>query len=175
MALTNKQEHFARLIALDGLSQHDAYLHAYNVSPDTSPDTINENASHLASSTNVAPRIQELKASLQVEALASAASLVRELLTVGNVQVPAGHVRAADKVAALDKVAKILGLYKDTEDARSARPPVITNITVILNRGDEKRAENLPGRVVEAASGGPKVGQGVEEDGEETPQLRENS
>ena len=166
MTLTAKQEAFAKAIALDGLTHSDAYRRSYDVSPDSLPSTTWSEANALATENHhVATRIAELKASLVAEAVTDAASLVRELLTVGNVAIDSRNVRAADKVAALDKVAKILGLYKDTEDARSARPPVITNITVILNRGDEKRAENLPGRVVEAASGGPKVGQGVEEDG----------
>ena len=169
MPLTAKQEHFARLIALGGLSQHDAYLQAYNVRPGTDPATINDNGYTLAHHTDIAPRIAELKASLVDEAVTDAASLVKELLTVGNVQVPASHVRAADKVAALDKVAKILGLYKDTEDARSSRPPVITNITVILSRGAGKEVVDLPGRVVEAASGEPEVGPGMEE-GLEAPE-----
>ena len=86
--------------------------------------------------TNVSPRIQSLKASLQAESLASAASLVRELLTVGNVQIPASQVRAADKVAALDKVAKILGLYKE-QDAGARAPAVITQVVVVLSGGEQ--------------------------------------
>ena len=58
MALTNKQEKFARLIALDGLNQSDAYRQAYDVGPDTSPATIADNGYTLAHHTDIAPRIQ---------------------------------------------------------------------------------------------------------------------
>lgn len=157
MPLTNKQEHFARLIALEGLNQSEAYRQAYDTS-NYLPSTVTEDASRLAANSNVLARIQELKASLQAEAVTNATSLVRELLTVGNVKVPAEHVRAADKVAALDKVAKILGLYKDNDEIRQ-RPVAITQITVILDHGDTARA-----RVVEAATDGPEVVPGMEEE-----------
>lgn len=58
--LTAKQEKFARLIALEGYTQHDAYLAAYDVES-TLPETINPAASKLANDANVGTRIAELR------------------------------------------------------------------------------------------------------------------
>ena len=147
MPLTPKQEKFSQLVALHGLSQHDAYLQAYDVAPDTSPDTINENASHLAANTNVAPRIQALKASLQAEVVTDAAKILKELDKAGS-GVATGPLRWADKVAALDKMAKLLGLYRDGEDERPRA--VITNITVVLDHGGKlESARVVEGEVVD--------------------------
>ena len=143
--VTLQQEAFSKAIALGHLHQNDAYRSAYDVSSDTLASTVNEEASRLVHNPNVAARIQQLKASLQAEALVSAADLVRELLEVGTVKVPAGQVRASDKVAALDKVAKILGLYKDT-DERDTRPEPITQVTIILTQGGKQVEES---RIVE--------------------------
>ena len=148
--LTAKQEAFARAIALEGLNQSDAYRLAYNLAPDSLPDSTWQGASHLAADVKVRARIAELKASLQAESVADAASLVRELLTVGNVQVDPRSVRAADKVAALDKVAKILGLYRDPDSADTAPRAVITNITVVLDhRGSSSASAAAAKPVIE--------------------------
>jgi len=45
-----------------------------------------------------------------------------------------GDVRPADKVAALDKMSNILGLYRDDRVDRDQRP-VVTHFTVVLNHG----------------------------------------
>ena len=155
--LTPQQDHFAHLLALGQLPQNDAYTQAYNVAPDTLQDTINENASRLAHNSNVVARIQQLKASLEAETMASAASIVRELLTVGNVKVLASEVRASDKVAALDKVAKILGLYKET-DSQLQRPAAITQVTVVLHQaGVAPRVVEMPVSVPKPALEGDEV------------------
>ena len=58
--LTDKQERFAQCIALEGMSQSDAYRTAYCT--DNSQDsTIWENASRLANDNKVQARIKELK------------------------------------------------------------------------------------------------------------------
>ena len=46
-----------------------------------------------------------------------------------------GDVRPSDKVAALDKMAKILGLYRDPEKDRDAQAVQITKVTVVLDQG----------------------------------------
>ena len=141
--LTAKQERFARLVALEGLNQSEAYRQAYNVSPDTLADTVCENASHLASNTNVAPRIQELKASLVAAAVTDAAKILTELAKAGHGDA-AGPLRWSDKVAALDKMAKILGLYKEA-DSQLQRPAAITQVTVVLHQaGAAPRVVDMP-------------------------------
>ena len=51
-----------------------------------------------------------------------------------------GDVRPADKVAALDKMAKVLGLYRDDRSDRDQRP-VVTNVNVVLNHADQGRGQ----------------------------------
>ena len=146
MALTNKQEMFARLIALHGLNQSDAYRLAYNVASDTLATTTWDDASTLAHHPEVLPRIQQLKASLQAEVVTDAAKILKELDKAGS-GVATGPLRWADKVAALDKMAKLLGLYRDGEDERPRA--VITNITVVLDHGGKLESA----RVVEGEKG----------------------
>ena len=59
--LTAKEDHFCRLIALEGFTQHKAYLTAYDVSPDTKPTSITEQASLLANIPHISSTIQELR------------------------------------------------------------------------------------------------------------------
>ena len=151
--LTSRQEKFAQLIALKGLSQAEAYRQAYNAH-NQSPETIYPDASVLANhNPKVIARIAELKASLTSEAVTTAADLVKELKQVGFATVAARDIRPADKVAAIDKIAKILGLYRDVEDERPRA--VITNITVILDHGDSRPVaiSVQPARVVEGEKG----------------------
>ena len=142
MALTAKQEAFAQAVAA-GATQSDAYRQAYNVSPDTNPDTVCENASHLASNTNVAPRIQELKAALQkniaerqvwtLDRIVTAAEEHRQLALQGG---PKG-VPAAN--GALELIGRATGLL--TERTRDAPPVAITRVVVVLNRGGGRQPE----------------------------------
>jgi hypothetical protein len=62
MALTAKEERFATLVALEGYTQHDAYLEAYDVLPDTKASSINEQAYVLSKTLHISSRIAELRA-----------------------------------------------------------------------------------------------------------------
>ena len=150
--LTQQQEAFAHAIALNGLNQADAYRQTYH--PDNSlPDTIIENASRLAHDSNVLARIQQLKASLHAEAVTDAAKIVAELAKAGHGDA-SGPLRWADKVAALDKMAKILGLYKEQDGGRERQAPV-TQVTVVLDYGPGHRGEvtETAYKVLEVAPG----------------------
>lgn len=57
--LTVQQEKFAQCIALNGMSQYDAYRTAYNTS--ATKKTINSRASELVRKSNIAARIDELR------------------------------------------------------------------------------------------------------------------
>ena len=145
--LTPQQEAFAQAVA-SGLSQSAASAKAYNWSPDTQRSTITEAASRLSADSNVAARIVGLRASLQAAAVTDAAKILTELAKAGHAEAY-GPLRWSDKVSALDKMAKILGLYKEQDDGR-ARPVAITQVTVILDRGDRARVveqapEKAPG------------------------------
>jgi hypothetical protein len=99
MKLTPKQDLFARLIALDGVNQSDAYRRAYDAG-----------ARHAG--------------------LVDVKDLVTKLQEIAGA-VTETPIRASDQIAALDKLAKLGGLYRDT--SRDAPPAPITQITVILN------------------------------------------
>jgi hypothetical protein len=59
--ITPKQENFAIHYALTG-NATEAYRKAYNSKPSTKPETIHSNASQLLNNTQVAQRIEELRA-----------------------------------------------------------------------------------------------------------------
>ena len=146
--LTSREEAFARLIALEGLGQSAAYRQTHNVSPDSKPETTWVNASHLA--TKVQPRIAELRGAVQAQSVASRERIVEELAKVGYAERATGPVRDADKTAALKEIGRITGLY--TEQPKDQRPITLTKVTVVLDRGDAGKTEEvrvLKPRVVE--------------------------
>ena len=65
--------------------------------------------------------------------MVTADDVLQELKQIGFAAVK-GDVRPADKIAALDKMSKILGLYRDDQGDRDQRP-VVTQVTVVLNHG----------------------------------------
>ncbi|HAI99299.1 MAG TPA: hypothetical protein DCL97_01390, partial [Dehalococcoidia bacterium] len=46
-----------------------------------------------------------------------------------------GDVRPSDEIAALDEMAKILGLYRDDDKNRDTDSVPISKVTVVLDRG----------------------------------------
>jgi len=98
------------------------------------PATVWSEASRLVANPKVAARIAELLAAYQERALCSAEEIIQELKQVGMATVTS-DVRPSDKVAALDKMAKILGLYRDPEKDRDAQAVQITKVTVVLDQG----------------------------------------
>lgn len=91
--LTAKQEAFAQAIA-DGMSQADAYRHAYRAGG-MKPAAIYVNASKLAADTKVSLRVAELRESLSKKALWTREKAVQALIaeTQGD--------KAADRISAL--------------------------------------------------------------------------
>ena len=86
----------------------------------------------------MAAMVAELQAGTRHESLVNANDLVKKLLEIADapMQKP---VRASDKIAAIDKMAKIGGLYRDSrKDPESVR---ITQVTVVLNHnsGETRR------------------------------------
>jgi len=68
MSLTPKQEHFAQCVA-KGMTQADAYRTAYNVSPDTKNETIQDSAYKVMLNPDVSHRVAELKDQISAKAL----------------------------------------------------------------------------------------------------------
>ena len=115
-------------------TQADAYRQAYNVDAETSNSTINDNFYSLARRTDIAPRIAERRAPMQERALCSAEGINQELKQVRMATVT-GDVRPSDEIAALDEMAKILGLYRDDDKNRDTDSVPISKVTVVLDRG----------------------------------------
>ena len=145
--LTPKQEAFAQAVALQGMNQSDAYRASYNVSPDSLPSTTWEAASIVAADSKVSARITQLRATLMKQVVADATTILEKLKAIGFAAPDSSRIRPADQVAALDKMAKILGLYRDAEGDRHERP-AITHVTVVLSHGGD-RSERVEERVVE--------------------------
>ena len=151
--LTAKEERFAQLIALEGFNQSAAYRQAYDCSPDSKPSTIHENASHLA--TKVAPRIAELRDAIQSQSIATRERIIEELAKVAFAERQEGPVRDADKTAALDKIAKVSGLYREVPKDPNVHPINIREVVVILSHGKTETfpvEDHRPQNVVEGES-----------------------
>lgn len=97
MALTSKQEAFCQCVA-NGMTQSDAYRSAYDVSPDTKPESVHEQASALLADLKVASRVKELRDLLVMADLWSREQSVKALkgIAEGN-ESKAGEVTAAVK------------------------------------------------------------------------------
>lgn len=113
--LTHQQEHFAQLVA-SGLNQSDAYRQAYNVSPDTLPETTHQAASILASHSNVAPRIQQLRATIEAATVAKIAwdnaKLTKEADRHRELALSGGWRGVSAANGALEIIGKVTGLLR---------------------------------------------------------------
>ena len=125
MPLTHKQEHFAQLVA-SGLTQSDAYKQAYDVSPDTLPGTVVQDASHLAAHPNVSPRIQELRqAALAKMTSAQAWNLDRMVSEAEtNLDLSRTHKQLGSANGALEIIGRATGILSDKQQGS---PPVQVN------------------------------------------------
>lgn len=79
MKLTAKQEAFAQAIA-SGMTQADAYRSAFNVKPNTKPQSIWDSASKVIANPEVAHRVNELKERLASKSLWSREMSVKALV-----------------------------------------------------------------------------------------------
>jgi len=107
----------------------------YNVSPHSDPATTWVNTSHLA--TKVQQRISELQAEYKAHAVVSANDILENLKDIGFADLSGQDIRPSNKVAALDKMAKMLGMYRDDPKDRDNQPVQITKVTVVLTRKEE--------------------------------------
>ena len=167
MTLTAKQEKFARLVALEGLSLSEAYRQAGYSTDNCSLMTVHNNAYMLKNTSEVAASIQKLTASLETEDRNLRKIAVDTLLAVVEA-VTEGLPRSADKIAAADKLAKIAGAYREPEQARPQQ--TVTQVTVILNHGTlAPRLPGYPGEVEVLDPHGAPMHPGVEVQGGAVP------
>ena len=82
--LTAKQETFAQEVA-SGKTQSDAYRAAFNVRPNTKPESVNQAASKLMANTNISSRVDELRAPIVEKVGLTLEKHLQDLLTLRNV------------------------------------------------------------------------------------------
>lgn len=124
--LTKKQEDFAVAVA-KGDKASDAYRAAYDCA-NMADKTIHEKASRLAAGDKVRARIDELRAPALKRHGITVDRTLEELASVGYAETEAP--KASEKVAALDKMMKHLGLYKEDNNQKTA-PVVAINISLV--------------------------------------------
>jgi phage terminase small subunit len=115
MALTPKQEAFAKLVA-EGLSQSDAYRSAYNSK--AKPETVQANASRLMADSRVSARVAELRQQLAEVSLWSRMDSVMVLSEIakGN----DSEAKPADRVNAVKALNQMHGWDKQVIDHTSS-------------------------------------------------------
>ena len=151
MALTNKQEHFAQLVA-SGLTPTEAYRQAYDISPDCAPATIWSESSALMTENHQVPtRVAELKAAVQAATVAEIAwdkaHLVRQADRHRELALSGGWRGVASANGALEIIGRATGILSDKP--RDQAPVHITRVVVVLSDGKEQRGPELPeGRIV---------------------------
>ena len=97
MSLTPKQEKFAQAIA-DGMTQADAYRHAFDVRPQTKIETIHKRASELMSNGEVSGRVSEVKAALASKALWTREMSVKALIAAYREGKPSDKISAVKEL-----------------------------------------------------------------------------
>lgn len=104
--LTDKQEKFARAIALDGMNQSDAYRACYDTETENQK-TVWDNASQLANSTEVAQRIAELRGETATPQIMNAIQRRETLTAIANNP----EASLGDRMKAIDLLNKMDGEY----------------------------------------------------------------
>lgn len=138
--ITAKQEAFAQAIA-DGMTQADAYRHAYDVGADTKPETIWSKASELMADGKVSGRVKELKEQLSAKQLwtreKSVAALERALTMAEDNAKPTevtAVIKELNAMHGFNAPSKIA--FTDT-DGKDLKPPVFNN-AFVTNDTDSK-------------------------------------
>lgn len=123
MSLTIKQEKFALAYVRLG-NASDAYRAAYAVKKMTNK-SINEEASNLLANPKITSRVSELLAPA-VEASQLSADRILEELSKAAYSAPVDDIKWADKLSAIDKSMKHLGLFE--KDNSQINKPVSINM-----------------------------------------------
>ena len=115
-ALTSKQEAFAQCIA-DGMSQADAYRASFDVSEDTKPESIHQEASRVMANVKVASRVKELRDKLEELRLWSRLDSVKTLASIDRNE--EADAKPNDRVNAVKALNSMHGWDKQVIDHQS--------------------------------------------------------
>ena len=133
MKLSPKTEKFAQLVA-KGLNQSEAYRQSYNVRENTKPESIHQNASKLATDTNVTSRIDELRREMVKDNAITLVSIIERLERIS--------AKAENKedfspaIKALETMARLSGLEPEKKVALSGEIDIANHS--LLERLSEK-------------------------------------
>ena len=129
MDLTAKQEKFSQLVALQGYTQHAAYVEAYDTGK-MLQKSITEKASALAATVNISSRIAELKAAEAALVVQGSALRKRDILDgLYNNAIKASRDESFVPAAvnkAYELIGKELEMFKDHGDKGAGQEIHIT-------------------------------------------------
>ena len=126
--LTSKQDKFAQAIALENMSQADAYRFAYNAS-NMADETIWAKASALAKKDNVPARIDELRKATLTPKIMSARERKEWLTKV----IQNSKETTKNRLSASDQLNRMEGLY-----VQKVQAEVASNVTVNVELVDDE-------------------------------------
>ena len=126
-ALTPKQERFAQ-VYIETSNASEAYRQAYDVSPDTLPKTIWEEASVTLANPKVATRVMELQEAAREAHAVTVQSIAADLAEDRDLAHREGQAGAA--VSASMGKAKLFGLITDKSEAKVEGNLAVTFKTV---------------------------------------------
>jgi hypothetical protein len=133
--LTAKQEQFCQNIAIEHMTQHDAYIQAYDIG-NCSDATIDVNASKLAADTKISLRIEQLEQSILSPKIANKRRIAERLTHVlesdSNINGTPVFTHIVQSAAELNKMQ---GNYAKTDNGNTQ---TIINIIV-----PDKETKNL--------------------------------
>lgn len=115
MAVTSQQEKFAQSVA-SGMNQSDAYRSAYNVRPQTKPESVNQNASRIMADVNVSSRVEELRLPIVLAAQMTLETHLKDLQNLRNMASDAAQYSAA--ISAEVARGKASGLYVEKSETK---------------------------------------------------------
>ena len=145
MELTAKQESFCQAVLNPDNSQTEAYILAYETSPETSRKQLYERASRLMASSKIKARIEELRTAEYLSKPWSIDQLRASLRIVSMDASDAGQHGAS--IRALEMIGKLDGLFGDTNrisrSAESVRIDLSTEeLRELVASGQRKRGSN---------------------------------
>ena len=111
MAKADRIELFCQEI-LKGSSQRQAYYVAYPSSRDWKDSTVDSKASNFARDDKVLARLQELRRRLEEENRISKNDIISQLGSIGFCDIDEEYIKPADKIKALELIAKLMGYDK---------------------------------------------------------------
>lgn len=120
--LTSKQERVAQL-HVSGLDKSESYRRVFNVGPNTKPETVHRNAVAVFKNIKVKSRVQQLQDEKQKELAQingpTPDKVLQQIMDIANDP----EEKTADRLRALDRLAKITGLYDNQGDDDKDRKP----------------------------------------------------